>query len=34
MIHGCELEACSGIDLARAMPGADVSVFGMTLGTT
>lgn len=34
MAHGCELEACSGIDLARAMPGADVTVFGLSLGTT
>jgi hypothetical protein len=34
MAHGCELEACSGIDLARDMPAADHSVFGLQLGTT
>ena len=33
MAHGCELEACSGIDLARGMPGNEVAAFGLRLGT-
>jgi hypothetical protein len=32
--HECELEACSGIDLARSMPGADLTVFRLSLSTT